>query len=745
MNNIDNELNQSEVSNSENLTEDQTNEISSSLESIEETASKIIEQKLSESVAVIEEEIADEVMDEVRESEAEEMVQGLKELHHEDEAIVMEEDTPLANDDTLEEDVKELVTEHETILAAFETEEPVLEEIHQEDEVFETAAIATEGLSKRALLDIVKNALKSPESRTSNTNVNEAKNEFRRIIIREKKEALENYKAEGKDIKLFEPVREEIDHEFESEYKLFKKKRAEWAEAQTKSREINLAKKLEILDKMKAVTEDTESNTSFEDFKKLAEEWKTLGPVPLANSEKVWNRYQAYMNKIYDQRALYSEMMDMDRKKNYEIKLIIVAGIEALLHEEDMIEVGRLLRQYQEDWRKNGPVPREFSDELYNRFQNAVMLIVQKRNAYSEELNELRQHNYEAKLEILERIKEFETFEGTNLNSWVVKDKELNEWLNKWRGITEIPYDKRDELRTAFTESISVFNKNKNEFFKELKREQSDNLTRKIGLCERMEIILKEDDYGPFRREVIELQNDWKKSGPVPPKHSEKIWKRFREACDLFFTNLSERALEQEKEFKDNLEAKNLIINEAELLAKQETIEDPDTIVREFQTKFNEIGHVPFKEKEKVRKRFYDALSGIMAKRKYTGRKENNKGYGQDNHRQHTGNRNQPEREQGNIGMLQREYKQIESEVITLENNMEFLGRSSGSQALKMNIQGQVDRLKEKMKELQAQMKPKKVVEKKSEETNVDGAISTQATESEVKTATEQTSADTKE
>lgn len=592
--------------------------------------------------------------------------------------------------------------------------EPEHEEEQEHDHLEEE--IDLEGFDKNELLKIVQDAIHSAESRISNINVQHARSEFFKIVEEEKREAKEKFEAEeGNEGAEFTMPADPLVRDFNQAFRAFKKKRQEYIADLNRQKELNLQLKKEIIEKLKELTESTETHSSFQDVKKIQEEWKKIGHVPIAEAENLWNSYNFYINKFYDQLSLYSEFKELDRKRNLEAKEEIVNRIVALGNQEDMSEAMRSLKQLQDEWRHVGPVPKENVEDVINRYKAAVVFILDKREKLSEEMQKRREQNYEAKIAVMEKIQEIAGFESKRVQDWIDKNQELGEWIEKWRAIGSVPMNKRQEMKQQFTAAIRGFNKGKNEFFRLRKKEKVDNLKKKIELCEKVEELLTSEDLQAHKKQVIHLQDEWKKSGPVPPKYSDKVWKRFQAACDDFFAKLSSRHNEQEKEFLVNLEQKNALIEKAEALLTQENIENAGKEIRQLQDEWNKIGFVPFKEKDKIRKRFFKALNAIAAKNKVAGT-EGGAG-GEDNlsyqlmleswaHNQ-DGERRLDQEER----RLVREIRKLEGEVATLENNMQFFSKSKTADKLKDNLDRQISRLKEKIAELQDKIRIVKKVD----------------------------------
>jgi len=662
-----------------------------------------ISETISASPEVVIESSATIMTEEPSKAETAEAIQHIKDVVeevHEDKILARQEDefANLEESEVSNAEIAEISVEHLD-------DDEHHEDLTGDDETFE-------GWSKDQLLEFVKNAASQPDGRNMNKKVQTARGEFNRIVRDERNEALETWKSEGNEEGAFVPTLDPMLNEFNQGFKAYKKSRLDYISNLNVQKEENLVAKKEILEKLKAFTEDSERISGFNEFRKLQDEWRKIGHVPITEAENIWNSYNFYVNKFYEQRSLYSEFRDLDSKRNLTAKEELIGRIEALNSMEDLNECMRLLKQYQDEWKHLGPVPKEQLEGVITRYKNAVIQLYEKKEKLSEELNLRREQNYAAKLELIDKIEEIANFTSTRVQDWINKNQELGQWIENWRSIGSIPLSKGNDLKTRFETAIRKFNKDKNDFFRDRKREKVENLRKKTELCEKAEEYLLSETPGQLKKDMIKLQDDWKKSGPVPMKYSDKLWKRFQKACDDFFAKIAAAHSDQDKEQFENLRLKNELITAIEALIAAETIEAPEQQIRAFQEDFNHIGFVPFKEKDKIRKRFYDALNTLIDKvggPKGKGGGPRNKdnemlGYKlkMQSLGQEEGNRDRLEQEEKKHS---RELKRIENEVATLENNIEFFRNSKNAGDLKANLEKQINELKAQMVDLQEKIK----------------------------------------
>lgn len=575
------------------------------------------------------------------------------------------------------------------------------EDLHEED------TVDFSGMSREELVAYVKEAFNKQNERDINKKVQIARAEFNRKT----KEAFEPAEPtasteEGETPAETKISADTLSYEFQTAFKAFKKRRQDYIVELNHQKDDNLKLKKELLEKIKTLTEHPETPNSFNQFKDLQSEWRKIGHVPISEAENIWNTYNYYIDRFYEQRSLYSEFKELDRKKNLAAKEEVVARIEHLLEVEDTNEALKQLRHFQEEWRHIGPVPKEQLEPIIQRYKQAVISLYEKKEAHNAELQAVREQNHAVKSELLEKIEEIANAEFKSVQEWINGNTELGKWLENWRGIGAVPAAKGAEMKDRLSNAIRKFNNRKNEFFRGRKKEKVDSLRRKTELCERVEVILQETELAPFRKEVIKLQEDWKKAGPVPAKYSDKIWKRFQTACDAFFSKISESHNAQHQEQQENLNKKIAVVEKAEALAKEENPEKLRERIREIQQEFNQIGFVPFKEKEKIRKRFSTVMDTLFnGLRAQHGESVEGEKMNYQMMLESWANEGGRERIQNEERKHQRDLKRIENEIATLENNMAFLSKSKTADALKAGLEKQLTQLRQKMEEIQGKIK----------------------------------------
>ena len=608
----------------------------------------------------------------------------------------------------------------------------------------EAEPINLEGKTAEQLYHLVLEALHHPEVRANGDLVNAAKDKYRELSKAAKAERAhaENQSAitpenadqpvEGESAtteastsaleetqKGAEPggPTPELDTQFEQAVRAFRDKRTAHFHEMQQQREVNFTVKNALLDEFKLALEEEQTtvegiNAVMQKVKHIQERWRSVGGVPQEKKELLSNRYQAYLDRFKGLRNMYSQMFDADRQKNLELRNAVIAKIEALATAEGTGNITAQLKQYAEDYKKIGAVPREVSEEVHARFRAAMHLVISHRDSMSEENRHMEEQNYAAKLEIIARMKEIAEVKDNNPKNWKTRNDEISKWNDEWKKVGRVPLSKRDELRAMFQEVIKTFNTGRKEFYKDRKKEQGSSVKQKEDLIARAEEILKDENASARKKEIMALQDEWKQTGPVPKAISQQLWDKFHGICDAFFNKLHGAKNERSKEEQDNLKQKNQLIARAEALVESDpNPEDLEVQIKEIQSNWRDIGFVPYKEKEKVSKRYFKAMDTLTGGRRF------NEGGGADvdseTYQTLVANwKTDPTRIQQEERKLLRDIRTIEGEIATLENNMEFLSNSRSSGNLKKTLEAQIEKMRERLNGLNGKMKSLKEARK---------------------------------
>ena len=489
-------------------------------------------------------------------------------------------------------------------------------------------------------------------------------------------------KAEAGDA-VSEDAFTEIENGFKAYYNTYKKERAEYNARQEKEREENLVKKEAVIADLKALLEKQEDvNATFPAFREIQDRWRAIGPVPVQNYRNINDTYQLYVEQFYDMVKINRELRDLDFKKNLEAKEKFCEMAEKLAGNENIVEAFKELQKLHEQWKEYGPVAKQFREEIWDRFKAATAVINKKYQAYFEGLKEQQTENLAAKTALCEKVEEIAGREINNSADWNALSKEIEEIQKQWRTIGFATRKENQKIYDRFRAACDKFYGRKREFYTEYKDSMNANLEKKISLCEAAEALKTSTEWKKATDQFINLQKQWKEIGAVPRKKSEQLWKRFRAACDEFFNERDKNA-KLENNFYGNLKAKQKLV--AEIDAYQLTGDEAKDheALEAFMQRWQEIGFVPFKEKDNIAQAYKEAVN-----RKFPDASKVRKS--------HYAKAPKSEKER-----LIQKYSQLEQDIVTYENNIGFFAMSKNSEPLIRQMQERIEQSKKELKVLE--------------------------------------------
>ena len=537
----------------------------------------------------------------------------------------------------------------------------------------EAAALKKVYKSKSEIIERVKEIAHSDEH-PQKGEIDYLKTIFYKLHFAEREADMKAYLEGGGDPANYKVLPDEDEEVFKAEMGVIKEKRAKLFLEQEKEKQENLKKKLDIIEKIKAmVTSPEEANKSYQDFKKLQQEWKEIKLVPAEKANELWRNYQLYVEQYYDLLKLNSEAREYDFKKNLEIKTKICEAAEKLGTEEDVISAFHQLQKLHQEFRETGPVAKELREEVWARFKAASTIINKRHQQHFESLRAKEEDNLTKKTALCEKIEEIAKEEIKTAGEWEKKTKDIIAIQAEWKTIGFAPQKMNVKIFERFRAACDDFFSKKAEFFKNMKQQFAENADKKRALIEQAKALQDSTEWKSTSDKLIALQKEWKTIGMVPKKLGDKLWNEFLTACNHFFEARNSANAGTRNEERTNLEKKRGIIEQLKALAENagDNIQDK---VRELIDEYNAVGHVPFKEKDKLYKGYHDILDKLYkelnistARRRLDKFKNNLKNVAEkgadalDNER----------------ARLMRRYEAIKQEVQTYENNLGFLNASS--------------------------------------------------------------------
>lgn len=572
------------------------------------------------------------------------------------------------------------------------TEEVVTNEEPEEDPV----SISAGKLSKEEII-VKLSELVVTSAESARTEVDALKQAYYKIRRNEVEELKKSFLADAGEEKDFIAPTDETESKLKELLTTYKEKRAAVTAEEEKVKTDNYTAKLGLIDRLKALTESQEDfNKLYNDFKEIQQHWKEIKAVPAEHVNELWKNYQVYSEKFYDIIKINNQFRDYDFKKNLEMKVALCETVEKLDTEPDVVSAFHQLQKLHQQWREIGPVAKELRDDLWVRFKNASTIINKKHQEHFEKLKNKEQENLEAKTAICEEIEKIDFSLLKTFKDWEDKNKEVIALQDKWKTIGFAPKKVNVKIFERFRAACDIYFNNKSEFYKSIKESMDKNLDQKRALCEQAEALKDSTDWKDATDKMIALQKEWKTIGSVARKHSDIIWKRFITACDHFFEQKNKNVSSQKSVEQENLAAKKALVEKIKALDETIGNDEAVSLLKGYMAEWNTVGHVPFKEKDKIYKEYHDTVDAQFDRMKLdrTERRMQNYRSGlSDISEGRSKGKLYGERER-----LMRLFERLKAELQTYENNIGFLSVSSkGGGGLVKEMNRKVEKLKEEM------------------------------------------------
>ena len=547
------------------------------------------------------------------------------------------------------------------------------------------------------LVEKLKELLKSnPESYASiKGDVESIKQNFYRKLKTKNDELKSAFLADGGEESDFQPASNPLEDEIKELLTKYKEKRASELLRQESEKKVNLESKRRLLDELKALVD--ENNTDdfgkrIPVFQKIQQDWKSIGDIPASELNTVWREYQMYVESFYDNLKINKELRDYDFRKNLEAKSALCEQAEQLSEEDDVVVAFRKLQVLHEKWREIGPVSRENREEIWSRFKTASTIVHKKHHDYFDKLKEVEIENLEKKKALCEKLEAIDLSLLTTYKAWQEVGDDVIELQAEWKKIGFAPKKDNVAIYDRFRSACDEFFKQKNDFFKSTKKALVDNLTKKLALCEKAEALKDSVEWKSTSDKLVLMQKEWKQIGAVPKKQSEIVWKRFISACDYFFDRKEKEFKNQKSEQDENLAKKKALVEQIKSLDMNK---DPEVVTAELKSliaEWNQIGFVPFKDKDKLYKEYKNAIDEKFDKlnldknsRRMDVYKSNLQDIVSKGHQKLASERKR----------LVRQYEALTSEIATYENNIGFFsGSSKKAEGMIKDMEAKVSKLK---------------------------------------------------
>ena len=561
--------------------------------------------------------------------------------------------------------------EQQETVAAAEVENT--ENVAAEETESKAAPVRPTFKNKQEVLERVKELAHSEEV-PSKDEVDFLKTVFYKLHFAEREEAQKKYLEEGGDPEKYQLLPDEDEKAFKAEMAIIREKRAKVFMEQEAEKQENLKRKLEIIDKIKAMaTSPDEANKSYQEFKTLQQEWKEIKAVPAEKANELWRNYQLYVEQFYDLLNLNREAREYDFKKNLDLKTKLCEAAEKLDEEADVISAFHQLQELHQQYREIGPVAKELREEIWTRFKAASTVINKKHQQHFESLRQQEETNLARKTELCEKVEAIGKEENNTANDWEKRTKEIMEIQTEWKTIGFAPQKMNVKIFERFRAACDDFFNRKAEFFKQLKERLAENAAKKKALVEKAQALCDSTEWKSTSDKLIALQKEWKTIGTTQKKIGDQLWNDFLTACNKFFEARNAANAGTRNEEHANLAKKRGIIEQLKALA-EEAGDNLQEKVQQLIAEYNAVGHVPFKEKDKVYAEFHEIVDKLYkefhisnARRRLDNFKSNLKNVAKRGEDALDSER----------GRLMRRYEQLKQEIQTYENNLGFLNASS--------------------------------------------------------------------
>ena len=556
--------------------------------------------------------------------------------------------------------------------------------------------------SKKEIVERVKTIADSEET-PEKAEIDHLKTSFYRLHVAEREAQQKAYLEAGGEPEKYQVMPDEEEEAFKAAMAVIKEKRQKAFLEQEDLKQENLKKKEAIIEKIKTMaTTPEEANSNFQEFKVLQQEWKIIKPVPAEKVNELWRNYQLYVEQYYDLLNLNREAREYDFKKNLEKKTQLCEAAEKLADESDVISAFHQLQDLHQEYRETGPVEKELREQVWQRFKAASTVINKRHQQHFEEIRAEEEENLVKKTALCEKIEDIVKQERKNTGDWDSQSKEIISLQQEWKTIGFTPQKMNTKIFERFRAACDEFFTKKGEYFKKLKEKYAENAKRKQELVEKAQALKDSTDWKKTSDKLIALQKEWKTIGMVPKRLGDQLWEDFLAACNHFFEARNAVHADERNEERENLAKKNEIIEKLKQLAEG-AVENLQEEMRKLTDEFNSIGHVPFKEKDKMFKEYHETLDKLYktlnikaSRRRMDNFRNNLKKVAQrgenaiDNER----------------GRLMRRFEQLKQEINTYENNLGFLNISSKKgNSLIDDMNRRVQKLKDELAETKQKIK----------------------------------------
>ncbi len=557
--------------------------------------------------------------------------------------------------------------------------------------------------NREALTEALKTLLQENDITTIKNRAAAIKECFNQANREVQKAIFDKFIEDGGNKDEYQGADDAVAEEFHRIYNIYRERRQKHADAIEAAKQHNLDQKKQILEELRQLidNENEPLKQSYDRFNEIQERWKAIGEVPRTEVANLWQNYHFLVEQFFGKVKINKELMLLDQKKNLEQKTLLCEKAEELIVEPSIAKAAKEMQSLRDQWREIGPVPAEQNDEIWTRFRNAANQVDDRRREYYEQRHEEQEKNLLAKQALVEKVKELTAEAPASTKAWTETSTALEDLLKVWKSIGPVPREQNEEIWNTFKGTIDKFFSNKKAYFATIKDEQSDNYNKKMDLCLQAEAIALRDDWKKATEELLDLQRQWKEVGPVNRKMSERLWQRFRGACDQFFNKKSEYFSALRSSEQDNLQKKEAILAELKETVFGDNKEDNLTKIKDFQRRWMEAGHVPIAEKDRLQKDFRGTIDKLFEQLKITAREAEANAY-RERIRHNAGNSRTLA---GERSALTEQIEKFQNDIKLWENNLGFLANSKQADLLKTEFEKKMQNARQQIALLHAKLR----------------------------------------
>lgn len=557
-------------------------------------------------------------------------------------------------------------------------------------------------LSREELLAALNELMNEDVSKIRNR-VSAIRNQFNTLNKEVERQAFEAFLADGGNKDEYQYKNDAVADAFFKAYDIYRTRRQKMQEEMEAQKKRNLEAKQQILEELRTLIDKDEETIkqTYDDFNAIQDKWKAIGEVPREEMNDLWQNYHFLIEQFFNKVKINKELRMLDLKRNLEQKIQLCERAEELIVETSVVKAFKALQDLRAQWREIGPVPTEQNEETWQRFNNAANQIDERRREYYDQRKEELDQNLLAKQALIEKATELTAEQPTSTKGWNDTTEALDELLKLWKSIGPVPREQNEEIWGKFKGLIDKHYADKKLHFSQVRDEQSENYNKKVDLCLRAEAIAKREDWKKATEEMLQLQAEWKAIGATSRKVSDKIWKRFRGACDEFFAKKGEYYKDIRSNENDNFGKKSAILDEMKAYEFGEDKDESLNAIKDFQRRWAEIGHVPLKEKDRIQKEYHKLLDAIFEKLKISAReaeetnyRERINSFGGDVKRFVNNERT----------ALVENIEKLRSDLKLWENNLGFLANSKQADLLKQEFEKKMQGARQQIALLQAKL-----------------------------------------